>query len=100
VDEIGFVSGGEAPCITLQTECVGPPPIAAGLSNVLEGAVAVAGVIAVETGTKLAARWTAVLVVAAWTMDQFSSGGGNQGDGGGGGDADKKKEKEEQKLDK
>ena len=56
------------------------------------GAVAVACVIAVETGIKLAGRWTAVLVVAAWTMDQFSSGGGNQGDGGGGGDADKEKE--------
>jgi hypothetical protein len=26
VNEIGAVSGGEAPCITLRTQCVGPYP--------------------------------------------------------------------------
>ena len=65
VDDIGFVSGGQAPCITLQTECVGPPPTAAELNNILAGAAAVAGVILVETGTKVAARWGAALAPAS-----------------------------------
>lgn len=72
-DEIGCVSGGEAPCITRNTPCVGPPPTAEELSNILAGAAAVAGAIAVETGTKLAARVTAALAIAHWIMEQFAT---------------------------
>jgi len=95
VDEIGFVSGGEAPCITLGTPCIGPPPDASDLANASAGVAVVAGIVGkVMPQADWVSKGAALLTYVLLQVDRQDVGGG----GGGGGDADKKKEKEEQKL--
>ena len=47
LDEVGFVSGGEAPCITLQTPCMGtgPKADAGDWATFSAGVAVVAGVV-------------------------------------------------------
>ena len=67
VNEIGFVSGGEAPCITLRTQCVGPAPTANEISNGLAGVAAVA---ANFVKSAVATRIAAAAALAAFLLDQ------------------------------
>lgn len=67
VNEIGTVSGGEAPCVTLRTQCVGPAPTAKDVSNGLYGVAAVA---ANFVKSAVATRIAAAAALAAYLLEQ------------------------------
>lgn len=74
VDEIGYVSGGEAPCVTLNTPCVGPPPTAEDYRNGFAGLAAAAGLASLAPAPQISAPANAVSKVSAllaWIAHQF-----------------------------
>jgi hypothetical protein len=76
-DELGYVSGGEAPCVTLKTPCVGPPPTAEEVSNALYGLAAASQLFAEKTKIRHASFVAALAAAAAWTIEQFATDGEN-----------------------
>jgi hypothetical protein len=52
INEIAAVSGGEAPCITLQTQCVGTPPTTGQINKAASTAALLLAGAALKTKTR------------------------------------------------
>lgn len=70
VDEISVVSGGEAPCMTLRTPCVGPTPSARQMSNAMAAAALALQGSAQKSSNKRTKAFLEALALGAATAAQ------------------------------
>lgn len=73
VNEIGFVSGGEAPCITLQTQCVGPAPTARQVAGAFNTAAIALQAAAMKNGNARTKALLEGLALGAAAAAEFVS---------------------------
>ena len=98
VNELEVVSGGESPCITLQTQCIDPEN-APTPGEFLGGTAVILNFVGeVYKPASVLAKALAIVAFFTLTAEKRDAAGGEGQGGGGGGDSDKKKEIEEKRT--